>query len=146
MVGNRESGDVVLFGENDVAAPLAGDNPTERFENLDDFLSTERRKTRQSGHHLDFTGFYGQGQSALGSDFEAKRDGFLNVAQGLLPGSALADAAWDCRAFNDPHAVFVAIQSHLKTHPLDLPENVIAKDSTIRTSPAYDGPVQCAPK
>jgi len=56
----------------------------------------------------------------LGADFQTKRDGLLNILNGLLLRPALADTTRNGRAFNHPNPVLVAVNRNGKFHPSSL--------------------------
>jgi hypothetical protein len=120
MVRDREACDLVVFDENYVASSLTSNDPAEAFEDLDDFPTAEDGQAGHSGHHFDFASLDGQGQAPLGANLQAERDGFFNVLERLLLGVSLADAPRNGGAFDYPHAIFIAVQSHLKAHRLSL--------------------------
>ena len=59
-------------------------------------------------------------QAAFGADFEAERDGFLDVLERVRLGLALADAAGNGRTLGHPHSILVPVNRHRKFHGLDL--------------------------
>ena len=52
----------------------------------------------------------------FGADFEAERDGFLDVFERVRLGLALADATGNGRTLGHPHSIFVPVNRHRKFH------------------------------
>ena len=54
------------------------------------------------------------------ADFEAERDGFLDVLERVRLGLALTDATGNGRTLGHPHSILVTVNRHRKFHGLDL--------------------------
>src|ERR1700722_7741530 len=71
---------------------------------------------RPSDGDLDLACFNGQRHTSLRPHLKAELDRLLNVLHCQLLGSALADGAWNCRAFDDPNTIFVTVNRYCESH------------------------------
>ena len=70
--------------------------------------------------HFDLLSFDGQWHAALGTNFEAGGDRFLDFTERLVASSALSDAARNGRAFTNPNAIFVTVEGREEFHGLNV--------------------------
>lgn len=65
---------------------------------------------------VDLPGLDGQRHTALRTDLEALVNRILDVLHSLVFGLALADTTGNCRTFDDPKTVFVAVYRNAEFH------------------------------
>ena len=70
-----------------------------------------KKKVRASSHRL-----LRIRNAAFGADFEAQRDGFLDVFQRLRFGFTLTHATGNRRTLGYPNSVLIAVKDHRKFH------------------------------
>lgn len=59
--------------------------------------------------NLNLLCFHSKRHTAFGTNFEAKRDGFLNILKGLFAGLALTDATGNGGTLGYPYAILIAV-------------------------------------
>jgi hypothetical protein len=84
VVGNREGGAGSLFNQDNVAATLARDLPIKLFKCTDDFASAHEGNLRHLNCDFYLRRFESERHAALGANFEAKRDRFLDIFHRLF--------------------------------------------------------------
>lgn len=119
MIGDRERHDAPLSGENHVTSDLPLENPAPLLKNSSRLPA---ETTGSSGNcDLNLDGPYCQRQALFGANFEATKNRFMNVGQGLRLGSALTDAPGNSRALGDQHSSFVSFKRHGEFHAQRIP-------------------------
>lgn len=91
--------------------------PPRFFQDLSNLVTTDDwDRPHRSSRHLYKCGLDNQRHPQFSTNFNAKTGCLLNVHKCLIPGSALATAAWDSRYFRNPNAIFILIKSDIKFH------------------------------
>jgi hypothetical protein len=85
-----------------MAAPLTGHDPAERLENPHHFLPTSEPEVKPLCCDLDLPRLNRQRQSFFRADFKTERNGLFDILQSLFFCLALANAAGNRRALDNP--------------------------------------------